>query len=362
MSDLDRAELQEGLGRFLRAAADLERSYVELRERAAAVDLELQATNQALQRALAEREAIFAALPIGLVAIDGDGATRNCNREAERLREAGAVVGVDLPHCSAGEHEVGNGRVRVRRIAMPDGELVLLEDRSHLRELEQEVHRLDRLAGLSELALGIAHEIKNPLNGVMGFAALTERAKDLPTAQRYAQRITAGVRQVDEIVRGLLGFARGGGRRRVAAVGDLLAAAAVDAGLPAHRLLAVGELGAAVDADALGRVLANLLRNAVEACPDVHVEVAAQVRNGRLELTVADDGPGIAEELRERVFEPFVSTKERGTGLGLPLAVRVLGFLGGDIRLLPNAGRGATFRVRMPIATVPAQKFAEVCA
>jgi signal transduction histidine kinase len=96
-------------------------------------------------------------------------------------------------------------------------------------------------------------------------------------------------------------------------------------------------------------VLANLLRNSVEAFADVRVQVRVAVVEEVLELSVSDDGPGIPDELRERVFDPFVSTKERGTGLGLPLAVRVLSYLGGSIELLPARVRGAAFLIRVPV-------------
>ncbi|MCA8963621.1 MAG: hypothetical protein H6838_01705 [Planctomycetes bacterium] len=347
---LDEAQLQQGFEHFIRAAQDLERGYAELRVRAAAVDLQLQATNRALEQSLAEREAIFAALPLGLVAVAEDGGVRTCNREAERLLAAGREAGVDLERCGAGETEVGAGRVRIRRVEMADGELVLLEDRTQLRELEREVHRLDRLAGLSELALGIAHEIKNPLNGVMGFASLLERTDDLQTARRYARRVNEGVRQVDEIVKALLGFARSDRRqRRLASLRDLVADAAIGAGLPAQRVCLEGDVDQHVDADALGRVLANLLRNSVEASPDVRVTIRAGSRGGRLELLVQDDGPGVPAEIGDKVFEPFVSSKERGTGLGLPLSARVLAYMGGEIELVSQAQPGACFRIRIPI-------------
>ncbi len=347
---LDEQQLQRGFEQFVRAAEELERGYAELRARAAAVDHELQATNTALQRSLAEREAIFAALPLGLVSVRDDGAARCCNAEAERLLAAGRDAGVDLARCATGEVEIGNGRVRVRRAAMTDGELVLLEDRTRVRELEREVHRLDRLAGLSELALGIAHEIKNPLNGVMGFASLIERAPDLDTARRQAGKVVEGVRQVDDIVRALLGFARPERRqRRVATVEVLAAEAAHGAGLPAHRLTLAGDVDALADADALQRVLANLLQNAVEAAPGVTVRIAAAARAGRLELLVQDDGPGVPQELRRRLFLPFVSSKARGTGLGLALSARVLAFLGGEVELV-DRGPGACFRVVLPCA------------
>lgn len=345
----DQERLQQGFEQFIAAARELERSYDELKQRTAAVDLELQATNRTLQATLREREAIFAALPIGLCAVR-DGEVSCCNREGERLLAAAGVAGVDLAQRLPGECTFGDTSVRVRRVELPDGELVLLEDRSRVQELEREVHRLDRLAGLSELALGIAHEIKNPLNGVMGFAALLERGGEPEVMRRHAGKIAQGMRQVDEIVRSLLGFARPDrGQSRTATLATIVGEAAAAAGVPGSRLQLTGDTAVAVDADALVRVLANLFRNAVEAAPAATLQVEARTGNGRLELFVQDDGPGVAVELAQRAFEPFVSTKERGTGLGLPLSVRVLGYFGGDLELLNPGQPGARFRVRLPL-------------
>lgn len=360
---VDHERLQQGFEQFIVAARELEQSYAELKQRTAAVDLELQATNRALQASLREREAIFAALPIGLVAVR-DGAVSCCNREGERILAAATAAGLDLAHRLPGECAFGDMLVRLRRVELPDGELVVLEDRSRVQELEREVHRLDRLAGLSELALGIAHEIKNPLNGVMGFAALLERGHDPEAMRRHAGKVVQGVRQVDEIVRSLLGFSRPDrGRARTASVAAVVAEAAAVAGVPAARLQLAGDVDVGVDADAIVRVLANLFRNAAEATPEVTLQVDARTGNGRLELLVQDDGPGVAAELAQRAFEPFVSTKERGTGLGLPLSARVLSFLGGDLELLNPGQPGARFRVRLPLrAAEPTAIAAEATA
>lgn len=360
---VDPRELQQGFDQFIAAAQELERGYSALKQRVAAVDVELQRTNRALEQSLREREAIFAALPIGLVAVRRDGTVSVCNVEGERLCAAARTAGIDLAHRVGGEITFGDVLVRLRRVAMPDGELVMLEDRSRVQELEREVHRLDRLAGLSELALGIAHEIKNPLNGVMGFAALLERSNDDVAMRRFAGKIVQGVRQVDEIVRSLLGFARPQrGSARSATVADVINEAALGAGLPAARVLATGDTRSCVDADALVRVLTNLFRNALEASSAVHVRVAVEAKHGRLEVLVEDDGPGVPASIGKKVLEPFVSTKERGTGLGLPLSARVLSYLGGDLDLLNPGEPGARFRVRMPLVERSARVAAEGAA
>lgn len=349
---LGEAELREGFAAFIAASQRLEESYRALQARAAAVDLELAETNRRLQQALAEREAVFGALPLGVVALRADGAETFRNREAERLCGVAAAHGVDLLQAEPGKRDIHDAVVKVRRVDLPDGCLVLLEDCSRMTELEREVNRLDRLAGLSELALGVAHEIKNPLNGVMGFAALLARNPDPASCRRHAERITEGLGQVDRIVKALLAFARPDGRRGPALPIALLVADAVQsAGLRPGgvRLLGARELRA--EGDALARVLAILFRNSVEAGgAEVNVTVQAAAVDGWLELQVRDDGPGIAPGLGVRVFEPFVSSKERGTGLGLPLAARVLSFLGGEVRLVDAGPPGACFRVRVPLA------------
>ena len=125
------------------------------------------------------------------------------------------------------------------------------------------------------------------------------------------------------------------------------------AALPRGRWLLRGEVDARVDADAVGRVLSNLMRNALETSATTRVCVTAKVHRDELELLVEDDGPGVPADVARAVFEPFVSTKQRGTGLGLALSARVLSFLGGHLELL-NPGRpGARFRVRVPRVTAP---------
>ncbi|MBK8101571.1 MAG: hypothetical protein IPK26_31200 [Planctomycetes bacterium] len=346
-------ELQAGFAAFIAASQRLEQSYAELKARAQAVDLQLQATNATLAATLRERDALFAALPIGLLALRGDATVGFANPEGERLGALAAAAGCDLATLPVGEATFGDTQVRMRTVDLPDGRLLLVEDRSRIRDLEQRVHRLDRLAGLSELALGVAHEIKNPLNGVLGFAALLERAREPATCQRYAGKIAQGLRQIDDIVKAMLAFARPErGRGRTAPIGELVNAAATAANLPATRLELTGDGSLHGDHDALTRVLTNLFTNAIEAGGDgIRVRVHAAAIGNRLELTVSDDGPGVPAALGHRVLEPFVSSKERGGGLGLALSARVLAFLGGDLRLLNPGERGARFQIRLPLAS-----------
>ncbi len=345
----DEADLRQGFAAFLEAAHRLERSHAELRARADAVDLQLARTNAELERTLAERDAVFRALPIGVAVRDARGCVTWTNAEADRLVQLGAAAGVDLANASDGPVDGRDLSVVVRRVPMHDGgELVLLEDRSRVVRLEREVDRLDRLAGLSELALGIAHEIRNPLNGVLGFAALLETQQDPVRVRNHVRRIVEGLGQVDRIVTAMLGFARSSSTTTSRApLRQVVHEAATAAQAPSTRVVLEGDADADVDAAALTRVLANLIGNAFDAGAS-NVRIVATTRRVEHEIVVHDDGPGVSAELAPRLFRPFVTTKERGHGLGLALAARVVGFLNGRIELTNPGERGAAFRIRLP--------------
>lgn len=341
-------ELSEGFAAFLDAAHRLERSYAALKARAEAVDLELARTNAELARTLEEREQVLAALPVGVLATDHRGAVRWINPEGRRLRDATERMGVALTKLRDGDHDVGGAHVRIRRVELPDGgQLVVVEDRTRLAGLEREVRRLDRLAGLSELALGVAHEIKNPLHGAMGFAALLERTDDPAKMRRHARRVIEGLRRVDRIVKALLQFARPSERMAGSRpLRDVAREGVIAAGVPETRVSVRGDLEEPVS-PALVPVLASLVRNSVEAGA-TRVVVDARTGAEALVVEIRDDGSGIDPALGERVLEPFVSTKDQGTGLGLAMAARVAAYLGGALELGEHAGPGAVLRLRVP--------------
>jgi signal transduction histidine kinase len=122
-------------------------------------------------------------------------------------------------------------------------------------------------------------------------------------------------------------------------------------GLRVQRLEAAGLPAVRADGDLICQVLLGLLSNAAEAAPaGSEVALAAEARDGLIELAVADAGPGVPPELRGRVFEPFFTTRARGTGLGLAVARQIVEAHGGRIAVDEGAGGGARFTVRLPAA------------
>jgi two-component system sensor histidine kinase HydH len=219
----------------------------------------------------------------------------------------------------------------------------------------------EKLAALGQLATAIAHEVRNPL-GVIRSAA-QDVAESLPhgdgDGRRACSFITDEIDRLNNVIGSLLAFARPPrlSPQRVA-VGELFESALLLAAdelrakqLRVRRDVAPGLPGIEADPDLVSQVLLGLLANATEVSqPGGEVTVEARATEGAVELAVADRGPGVAVDLRARVFEPFFTTRSRGTGLGLAVARQIVEAHGGSIDVGDRPGGGARFALRLPAA------------
>ncbi|HET7755405.1 MAG TPA: HAMP domain-containing sensor histidine kinase [Anaeromyxobacteraceae bacterium] len=204
------------------------------------------------------------------------------------------------------------------------------------------------------LLAGIAHEVRNPLGAIELFAGmLAEDVRGRPEAA-HVQRIQAEVARLGRITETFLDYARPrhveveevDAAALVAEAADLAQPLAQQRGV---RLEMLGDGRLCADREALGRAVLNLVRNAVEASPaGAAVEVEAHGRGDGGVVEVRDCGPGLDGDARERAFQPFFTTKENGTGLGLALARKVALAHGGAIVLLPRDGGGTLARITLP--------------
>lgn len=209
--------------------------------------------------------------------------------------------------------------------------------------MERRQMETERLAQLGTLSAVLAHEIRNPLGAIKGFAQLARES----AGEQGAKPLDAIVREskrLEVLVNSLLLY----GRPRKPVI-RRMAWTAFGAELEAHaremagaRRIRVSIEGAAefdTDPDLLEQALLNLMRNAVEAIPDC-AEGLIRVRadsssGGRVAITVEDNGPGLPDEVRGRLFAPFVTTKASGTGLGLAISKKLVEALGGQLRFFP---------------------------
>lgn len=232
----------------------------------------------------------------------------------------------------------------------------ILHDLSDRVALEQRLAEQKSLAKLGEMAAVVAHEVKNPIAGIRG--ALQVITSRMPPEQRDRTVLLDIITRLDalnRIVQDMLMFARPRAlRQEPISLGVLLrGTASLIERDPTMLNLEIGVTGAAEitgDREMLQVVFQNILMNAAQAMDGRgRIDVTISVENGRCSVAVADRGAGMPEDVREKAFDAFFTTKHRGTGLGLPIARRVVEAHGGTIRIdAPPAG-GTTISVELPL-------------
>lgn len=221
---------------------------------------------------------------------------------------------------------------------------------------QKEMARRENLARLGEMGAMLAHEIRNPLAGIKGYAQVIEKKPAEERNGRFAQSIVKEVVRLENLVNDLLDYARCEGYE-VSPVGlkELLTHTVffVRHGADQQSVSIVSECPEGVwivgNRDRLGQVLLNLARNALQAMPEGGIlSFSVAVSDREVAITVSDSGQGIEQGEMARIFEPFFTTKARGTGLGLPLCKKIVEEHNGRIIVESSAGKGTTVSLSFP--------------
>jgi two-component system sensor histidine kinase HydH len=348
-------------------------------------------TRRSLAKVRAFSDQVVDKLPVGLIASDEQGRVAAFNETAEtilavssqrilggtaagavpselwalseRLDRQGAIIEEDLECKAAGR---GHLPLRVSAVSLRGqdgtflGYVFIFRDLTEVRRLQQELERSRRLAALGNLAAGVAHEIRNPLSSIKGFATyFRERFKDEPEDWGTANIMIQEVERLDRVIGQLLEFARPSGLRvRSVHLHDVIKhslklvesdarARGVEVTSMVHEDLAP----VAMDADRMNQALLNLYLNAIQAMPEggkLVVEVSRDESLKQTRITVGDTGPGIEPRDLERIFDPYFTTKPNGTGLGLAIVHKIIEAHGGDLEVKSVLSQGTTVTMILP--------------
>ncbi|KPJ61046.1 MAG: hypothetical protein AMJ46_03500 [Latescibacteria bacterium DG_63] len=283
-----------------------------------------------------------------------------------RVTREGEICGrgelaVDTERGSSVDVEISTAVLRDTKYR-PSGAIATFKDISEIKELERKLKRSERLAMLGEMAACVAHEIRNPLNAISGFAQLLyERSEEGDKCKHFLGIMVKEAKRIENMVRDTLVFSRGASKEHqpvdinqiIETTVEFLSDKAeergvsVSLGLEQHAPLVSG------NQTQLEQIFSNLIINALQATQDGgSIQITTATVGDHVEAKVSDTGPGIPPEKLESIFHPFFTTKEEGTGLGLSVCSKIAEDHGGSIEVESEPGQGATFTVTLPVLSV----------
>ena len=240
----------------------------------------------------------------------------------------------------------------------PGGFMLLVQDLSQIRQLEDQLQRAERDAVVGRMAAGVAHELRNPLSSVKGLTLLLKsRFQDDLSTQQTADLMVEQVERLDRSISELLDYARPGLiTKKTLQIDELLAKAVmlVRTDTETHHITVEEHLGCGTtsmegDRDKLTQVFLNLFLNGIQAMEEGgRLIVSSRCMEEEIVVQIGDSGCGIPPDLVEKVFEPYFTTKEDGTGLGLAMSARIIQGHNGSITLESREKQGTTVTVRLP--------------
>ncbi|MBI5093892.1 MAG: PAS domain S-box protein [Candidatus Hydrogenedentes bacterium] len=379
-TNVDMRTLAEAFELFNQTTRSLEESYRLLEQRVRELDQELAAKNRELAFTSDYLNYILESMSDGVIAIDSEGIVTAFNRAAGEVLgySPEEAVGNPFQQVFGREFSAESGRARIIELTAKSGKRVpvsendsplhdrtgrrigtvkVFHDLSEVEALREQVRRKDRLAAIGEMAATVAHEIRNPLGGIRGFAALLARDfDDLDPRKRLVEKILTGTRNLDRVVTELLEYTRPVELRlRSTLCSDLIEAAVGYLELGNRAVSINNRVGADVcalaDPDKLRQVLLNILINSVQSIEQCGlIEITASTDKDAITILVRDTGCGMSREHLEQVFSPFFTTKEKGTGLGLAVAAKIVEGHGGWLKAESELGKGTTMMVCLPRA------------
>ncbi|WP_447788908.1 sensor histidine kinase [Pseudomonas farris] len=371
-----RLGLEQAFALFNQMSSQLTDSYSMLEARVTELKGELAMVSAQRMQELAEKERLanrlqnlLDLLPGGVIVIDAQGIVREANPAATELLGLpleGELWRHVIARCFAPREDDGHeislkdGRrlsIATRSLDAEPGQLVLLNDLTETRHLQDQLARHERLSSLGRMVASLAHQIRTPLSAALLYAShLAEQELPVATQQRFAGRLKERLHELEHQVRDMLVFARGELPLTDRVTPKMLMQSLQAAALTHVQDLPIrwqcdshaGEL--LCNRDTLVGAILNLIENAIQASAgDVRLKVHLYTRGNNLRLCVSDSGSGIDTKVLARLGEPFFTTKTTGTGLGLTVVKAVARAHQGELQLRSRPGRGTCAQVILPL-------------
>ena len=371
-----REGLEQAFSLFNQMSTQLTDSYSLLEARVTELKGELAVVSAQRMAELAEKERLanrlqnlLDLLPGGVIVIDDRGRVREANPAAIELLGlplVGELWRQVIARCFAPREDDGHeislkdGRrlsIATRSLDAEPGQLVLLNDLTETRRLQDQLARHERLSSLGRMVASLAHQIRTPLSAALIYAShLTDQVLPVDTQQRFAGRLKERLHELEHQVRDMLVFARGElpltDRVSPKQLMQSLQAAAQThvEGVSMRWQCDIHGGEVLCNRDTLVGALLNLIENALQSgTPQVRLKVHVYARDNTLRLAVSDSGSGIEPHVLRRLGEPFFTTKATGTGLGLAVVKAVVRAHQGELQLHSRLGRGTCALLSLPL-------------
>jgi len=377
-SDVALNKLEQAFDMFNQVSADLGSSYRVLEAQVSALRQELAASNSARVKELTAKEqlaaklsALMESLPGGVLSLDANGCVHDENPAAKSIlgqsvkdKQWQTVLNelTSEQDFMEGEVTLTNGR-RVSISSNNFGDhgdaIILLTDITENYRLNNMMSREKRLTALGEMSARLAHQVRTPLSSAMLYLSHLSSGKNLSAVQNEAvtNNIRNRLRQIEKLVDGMLSYIRGdisanhsfSAHSLLQEVNDTCSPKVQAANGSLQFDCPVQDLSLRGDKEALVNALLNLVDNSLEAAQEVpHITIGIFETDGTINIKVADNGPGISDYHKESVFDPFYSTREGGTGLGLAVVMSAVKAHRGEIAIENLKTGGTVFTISIP--------------
>lgn len=378
ISQIDLENLTKALEEFTKTSQSWEQAYSLLQERISELNKELELKNHELEMTSEYLSNLLESISDGVIAVDLEDKINRFNRSASLISgyESSEVLGKYFSEVFNRPFSIEENNENTYQLRSKSGRLIpiaernsfitdsrgntigkvkVFQDLSEILELRAHIQHKERLALIGEMSATIAHEIRNPLGGIRGFTSFLEQ--DLPEndpRQRFVKKIMQGIQTLEHTINDLLEYARPIElKQEIRPLCELIRASLEFLSYDKRNISILVECPPEIkmnfDFIRMKQVISNIVVNSIQSISHQgEIKIKGELENKFVRIEIRDNGCGIKPDILPKIFSPFFSTKERGTGLGLALCAKIVEAHGGQIKAESIVGKGTIITIWLP--------------